>query len=498
MGLLDNTTQRAYYQGDDYGNYQFTSLEDIINNFIISYIGENKIIPKARRTDVAFHAQRAMQELSFDTFKSFKSQEIELPPSLTMILPHDYVNYTRVLWTDSSGIKHPIYPTKHTQNPFKIKQDSDQNYDFTIDGDVLVPNSDFSSALDSINDWNKSSGVGNSSDTVGVVNEQLEFSHNVELMQSVYSSRHHAVWQEVDVNGVETMTITADGLSSASGTEKDVGTIRIGLSTLVNFDQTWSAQTGIVGYDPNRTNPNLNNHSLNGTTDIYNLLTLNNDPSYIEFNSGNATLTSGTVTEIDVSNETTVYLLITSDGGHTGVNGAAGTNAIDTITITFDDFVENLQSGGESTTWANYKSSKDDNKDATAYNYDTDIYDLNIGQRYGLEPSHAQTNGSYFIDNLRGLIHFSSNMSGKTVVLDYISDSLGTDEEMQVHKFAEEAMYKSIAYAILSTSISGQPLVPRFKKEKFAAIRQAKLRLSNIKLDEIVQVMRGKSKWIKH
>jgi len=151
MGLLDNTTQQAYYQGNNYGNYQFTSLEDVINQFIIAYTGENKIIPKVKRTDVAFHAQRAMQELSFDTFKSIKSQEIELPPSNTMILPHDYVNYTRVLWTDSSGIKHPLYPTKHTQNPFKIKQDSNKNYDYIIDVDELIPNSDFSSELDSIN-----------------------------------------------------------------------------------------------------------------------------------------------------------------------------------------------------------------------------------------------------------------------------------------------------------------------------------------------------------
>ena len=125
MGLLDNTTQVAYYQGNDYGNYQFTSLKDIINQFMVAYVGEGKIVSKVRKTDVAFHAQRAMQELSFDTFKSIKSQEITLPPSNTMMLPHDYVNYTRVLWSDSSGIKHPIYPTKHTQNPFKITQDSD-------------------------------------------------------------------------------------------------------------------------------------------------------------------------------------------------------------------------------------------------------------------------------------------------------------------------------------------------------------------------------------
>ena len=70
---------------------------------------------------------------------------------------------------------------------------------------------------------------------------------------------------------------------------------------------------------------------------------------------------------------------------------------------------------------------------------------------------------------------------------------------MQVHKFAEEAMYKSIAYAILSTRVGIQEyVVRRYKKERFAAIRNAKLRLSNLKLEELTQILRGKSKQIKH
>ncbi len=152
-----------------------------------------------------------------------------------------------------------------------------------------------------------------------------------------------------------------------------------------------------------------------------------------------------------------------------------------------------------SNTWNNYKShTSTTNAQVDEYDYDDDIYELNVGGRYGIEPTHAQVNGTYYIDNLRGLIHFSSNISGKNVILKYISDGLGTDEEMIVHKFAEEAMYKSIAFAILSTSNYGQNLVPRFKKEKFAAIRTAKLRLSNLKLDELAQSFRGKSKIIKH
>jgi len=293
MGLLNDNTQQSYYQGSDFGNYQFTSLHNIIDQFIIAYVGEQKVIPKISRTDVAFHAQRALQELSFDTFKSTKSQEIVIPPSLTMVLPQDYVNYVKITYTDNAGIEHIVYPVSKTSNPFKIVQDANKDYTFNADG--------------------------------------------------------------------------------------------------------------------------------------------------------------------------------------------------------------SLAEASESTTWEKYKVHTTNETNNSSDQYDDGLYDLNVGQRYGLDPQYAQTNGSFYIDELKGKIHFSSSFSGVTVTLKYISDSLGTDDEMQVHKFAEEAMYKSIAHAILSTSANVQEyIVRRFKKERFAAIRTAKLRLSNIKLEEISQILRGKSKQIKH
>ena len=70
---------------------------------------------------------------------------------------------------------------------------------------------------------------------------------------------------------------------------------------------------------------------------------------------------------------------------------------------------------------------------------------------------------------------------------------------MQIHKFAEEAMYKYITHAIASTMVAmPEYIINRFRKERRAAMRNAKLRLSNIKIGEIAQVMRGKSKQIKH
>ena len=77
MGLLGSTTQASYYSSDNsanYGNYQFVNLDTIINNFMYIYVGENKIISKINRTDVQFHAMRAVQELSYDVLKSFKTQ----------------------------------------------------------------------------------------------------------------------------------------------------------------------------------------------------------------------------------------------------------------------------------------------------------------------------------------------------------------------------------------------------------------------------------------
>ena len=69
---------------------------------------------------------------------------------------------------------------------------------------------------------------------------------------------------------------------------------------------------------------------------------------------------------------------------------------------------------------------------------------------------------------------------------------------MVVHKFAEEAVYKHIAYAILSTRSNIPPfIVARFKKERFAETRKAKIRLSNIKIEEFTQVLKGMGKQIK-
>jgi len=286
-------TQQQYYEGSDHGNYQFINLKDLVNNFIVNYVGENKIISKIKRTDVAYHVRRCMQEYTYDIFKSEKSQEIEVPPNLQMTLPHDYVNYVKLTWLDSSGIERIIYPTRNTSNPLPLVQDSDYNYTFDNNGNIITAN--------------------------------------------------------------------------------------------------------------------------------------------------------------------------------------------------------------ESETWKKFKGRQEDSQDdLNSLENEGGITQI-LGGRYGIEPEYAQSNGVFFIDPLKSKIFFDASLASKIVTLKYISDGVATDDDMIVHKFTEEAIYKYVALSILSARANvPEYVINRFKKEKFASARKAKLRLSNLKIEELTQIMRGKSKHLKH
>jgi hypothetical protein len=104
----------------NYGSYEYISMADVINNFLVAYVGSDKLIPHVKRTDVMFHAKRGLQEFSYDTLRSIKSQELTIPDSLSVIIPQDYVNYVQLSWIDDFGVKHIIYPTTLTSNPYEI------------------------------------------------------------------------------------------------------------------------------------------------------------------------------------------------------------------------------------------------------------------------------------------------------------------------------------------------------------------------------------------
>ena len=121
-GLYGSTeAEKAYGQivEDNYGSYSYITLHDAVDNFMVGYVGDGKLIQTAKKSDVLFFAKRGLQEFSYDTLKSVKSAELTIPASLTLALPQDYVNYVRASWIDQLGVKHIIYPTNNlTISPY--------------------------------------------------------------------------------------------------------------------------------------------------------------------------------------------------------------------------------------------------------------------------------------------------------------------------------------------------------------------------------------------
>jgi len=289
---------------NNYGGYEYITLNDAIDNFMVGYVGDGKILQKANKSDVLFFAKRSLQEFSYDTLKSIKSQELTVPATLNVVLPQDYVNYVSVCYIDQLGIKIPIYPANNlTTSPFENPVQ----------------------------------------DAAGVP-VQDNFGSNIQ-------------------------------------------------GTSITEERWKKANNKIISQE------------------FFNNL---------------------------------------------------------------DDYAY----------WANY------------YGFGTNIF---YGQQYGMLPQYAQRNGWFDCNYREGKISFSSNLVDKIIVLEYISDGLAYDGDSKVPKMAEDALYASILYNIVSTRANqSEGMVQRLKRDRSAKLRNAKIRLSNIKLDEIVQVMRGKSKWIKH
>ena len=63
----------------------------------------------------------------------------------------------------------------------------------------------------------------------------------------------------------------------------------------------------------------------------------------------------------------------------------------------------------------------------------------------------------------------------------------------------EDALYSKIMYNICASRRDVDGGTKQFyKRDAYVKTRNAKIRLSNLKLDELSQVLRGQSKWIKH
>jgi len=279
------TDQQYYENSSNWGTSQYVTLDSIINNFYLFYVGDNKIINDVDRYDIVFHAKRGLQEIHYDALNDVRALELDLPDDLQLELPKDFVSLVRLSWVDGQGRFHPMIVNNDSAIVKAYLQDNDYNILFDSLGAALE--------ADSITDINIAS----------------------------------------------------------------------------------------------------------------------------------------------VSNETQEYM-----------------------------------------------------NDESDYS------------RYGIETSKANVNGTYRLDKRLGVIRFSSDVKGRTVVIEYVSDGLThvDDSDVKVNKLAEDYLYKYIANQIINHKYGVQEyIVRRVKNEAFAALKNLKIRMMNIHPMDLVQAARGRDKWIK-
>ena len=497
------------------GNYQFVTLKTVIDQFMISYVGRDKIIPRINKLDVQFHAMRGLAEFSYDILRSHKGIEFTLPNSLSMILPQDFVAYTQVSWSDSSGVKHPIHYTNDTSNPRNPYQTSDADSRNQFQVHALGTTTAGSSYVELDGLYPEVFGAH------GAVSPfRIKFT-NLGVFQAAPSTGAFYVYGAWHDKTTEKTTIQIT--ESNANTNPVVATIA---ATSIKFEfynaDLWAmGGNGVVSHNltPSIPRPIMYNPTFTTTS---NRITAENAADVAGIKIGmkvvgsNQYFSKGNNKVIDVdyvngyvythksaqaSNSFNLppnfYPTVASTVPPTG----SSFSAVPSLTFIDEDQLSATKDGENSGPYMNEESDTLNSFNGVTSNNsatDDEIKALS-GNRYGLDPQRAQANGTFFIDQNKGTMRFSSNLVGKTIVIDYISDSLGQKREQIVHKFAEEAVYKWIAHAILSTrENTPEYLVARFKKERFAEMRKAKLRLQNINFKEFTQILRGKSKQIKH
>jgi hypothetical protein len=127
-------------------------------------------------------------------------------------------------------------------------------------------------------------------------------------------------------------------------------------------------------------------------------------------------------------------------------------------------------------------------------------FQYGVGGHFGLNTETANVNPTFTINRDTGVIYFSSGMSGKSVVLEYVSDGMenGDDAKISVNKMFEEFIYAYIRFSLLNSKLGVQEyIVNRARKEKSSLLRNAKIRLSNIHPGRLLMNMRGQDKWLK-
>lgn len=149
MAYID---QKKYYTNDgvnptdlNWGSYQYVTLSDIVNNFLLMYSGNDAMINNVNRFKILFHAKRGIQELNYDAFKEIKSLQLTVYSDLRFVLPSDYVNWIRISLFKDNTIR-PLVENIQVQSALSYVQTATASFTYDSDDNVETQTSSLDTA----------------------------------------------------------------------------------------------------------------------------------------------------------------------------------------------------------------------------------------------------------------------------------------------------------------------------------------------------------------
>jgi hypothetical protein len=220
--------QRKYYTNDgvnptdeNWGSYQYVSLEDIVRNFQLMYAGNHELINNENRFKILFHAKRGIQELNYDAFKEIKNLELTIYDDLRFVLPPDYVNWVK-LYLFKGNTLLELTENIQVQSAVSYIQSATASFTYDGNGNATVVQSDLDTAR-------KSGGL--NSIYLNQNNALDENNNCIDCQDDIYNSRIGARY------GLNTETANINPTFSI---DKKAG--------VINFDSTMANQQCVLQY----------------------------------------------------------------------------------------------------------------------------------------------------------------------------------------------------------------------------------------------------------
>ena len=136
--MASQNPQEYYENTENHGDYQYESLENLVNNYTQNFTGDSSTVGIIPRRQVLFWMKKGIQQFTFDALKEVKVVELELGEDLSIIMPPDYFQYVRISWLDvNTGQFRPMAENRRMAIATSYLQDHEANILFDNEGEIL-------------------------------------------------------------------------------------------------------------------------------------------------------------------------------------------------------------------------------------------------------------------------------------------------------------------------------------------------------------------------